>query len=380
MPIYRGASQQKEMHMTTKVHSVQIHPSVRKLKSGVSVLLLLLILFGSSWTTARAAGNIVIGDGTPGSCTLDALNQAIAAVPAGGTITFNCGSDPVEIWIADVYIEKDLTIDGGGLVIFTGGSFEGDGFNIFAGTTVQFLNFTFSEGTGSCSGPIYNFGTLTLHNVTLANNDASHACSGAGIGNYGNLTIEDSLITGNGTDCQMYGSCGIGGGIGNYGVLRVVGSTVSGNNGQGGGGGIFNAGTATIENSTISKNFTRCQTQYNDETGEAYQVCNPGGGILNVGTLTLINSTVSGNSTGNAMGGSGAGVYNSGTLFLQNTTIANNTAYSAGGLANTSTALLQNSILAGNVDANNQPSDCSGTLTSQGYNLIGSTNEQCTIN
>jgi hypothetical protein len=318
---------------------------------------MLLLLFGSSLTTARAAGTVV-GDGTPESCTLDALNQAITAVPAGGTITFNCGADPVTIFIADISIEKDLTIDGGGLIIFTGGNYEGTGFDIFAGATVQFMNFTVSGADGSCSGPINNAGTLTLHNVTLTNNSSGHACSGAGIGNYGTLTIEDSVIAGNGTDCVIDGSCGSGGGIGNYSALRVVNSMISGNNGQSGGGGIFNVGTATVENSTISENFTSCQTQYNGETGEPY--------------------LVSGNSTGDAGGGSGGGVYNSGTLFLQNTTIANNTAYSGGGLVNENSTTLQNSLLAGNKDTSLQPSDCSGTLTSQGYNLIGSTNH-CTI-
>ena len=58
---------------------------------------------------AHAAG--VVGDGTPASCTRDALAAALAS---GGEIRFNCGSAPVTIPIAATLdIRTAATIDGG---------------------------------------------------------------------------------------------------------------------------------------------------------------------------------------------------------------------------------------------------------------------------
>jgi hypothetical protein len=57
----------------------------------------------------------VIGTGTPASCTGDAF---VAAVAAGGVITFNCGDAPTTITLtksANVFNDKGpVVIDGGG--------------------------------------------------------------------------------------------------------------------------------------------------------------------------------------------------------------------------------------------------------------------------
>jgi hypothetical protein len=65
----------------------------------------------------------VVGTGTPVSCTPDAF---IAAVAAGGIITFNCGPDAATITLtkpAKVFNDKGpkVVIDGGGKVILSGG-------------------------------------------------------------------------------------------------------------------------------------------------------------------------------------------------------------------------------------------------------------------
>nr|WP_320190544.1 hypothetical protein [uncultured Desulfobacter sp.] len=64
----------------------------------------------------------VIGDGTPGSCTSQAVVEAVAG---GGIITFNCGPDPVTIEMDDTAkIFNDtgpkIVIDGGGKVTLSG--------------------------------------------------------------------------------------------------------------------------------------------------------------------------------------------------------------------------------------------------------------------
>ncbi len=65
----------------------------------------------------------IIGNGTPESCTCDAVVDAVAL---GGKIVFDCGSDPVVIPMdrpAKVFnnANPDIVIDGGGLVTLSGG-------------------------------------------------------------------------------------------------------------------------------------------------------------------------------------------------------------------------------------------------------------------
>src|SRR4051812_24646730 len=64
----------------------------------------------------------VVGHGTPASCTAKAFRRAVAK---GGTITFDCGPDPVTIVMdqqAEVHnTSAKVVIDGGGLVTLSGG-------------------------------------------------------------------------------------------------------------------------------------------------------------------------------------------------------------------------------------------------------------------
>jgi hypothetical protein len=65
----------------------------------------------------------VIGDGTPASCTSDAV---VAAVAAGGIITFACGPAPVTITMTATAKIRNangprIVLDGGGLVTLSGG-------------------------------------------------------------------------------------------------------------------------------------------------------------------------------------------------------------------------------------------------------------------
>ncbi len=105
-----------------------------------------------------------------------------------------------------------------------------------------------------------------------------------------------------------------------------------------GGSGIdLTSGTLSLNNSTISGNIS------ND---------NGGGLRIDQSTAHINNSTLSGNRTADGMGGGGFG----------------------GGISNegASTITMQNSLLAGNSAMQGGP-DCNGTITSNGYNLVGST-------
>jgi CSLREA domain-containing protein len=149
-------------------------------------------------------------------------------------------------------------------------------------------------------------------------------------------------------------------------TLRLHNSVVQANQSTGndGGGGIYVQGSAelALTNSSVVNNVA---TSHN------------GGGIKNNNLLTVTNSTISGNTTV----GQGGGIYNnSGTASLANATIANNEG-SAGGLANApgATLAIKNTLIATNHTGGQQPSDCGGAITSQGYNLIQIVGQFCTL-
>jgi len=112
-------------------------------------IIMVLLGIGMFLPVPPAHAASVVGDGTPASCTRDALATALAS---GGEIRFNCGSAPVTIPIAATLdIRTAATIDGGGLVTLDG-----------QGTTrIMYVN-KLSAGT-----------KLTLRNLTLANGRSS---------------------------------------------------------------------------------------------------------------------------------------------------------------------------------------------------------------
>jgi Carboxypeptidase regulatory-like domain len=210
--------------------------------------------------------------------------------------------------------------------------------HVAATGTLTLKELTLQGGRVSgAGGGIFNSigGTLTLTNCTLSGNSTTVFGVGGGIENGGTLTL---------TNCTLSGNSAIdgGGGIRNFRSLTLINSILSGNSATDGiGGGIYNFfGASTIINSTLSGNSA---TGFGSGVGG-------GGGIHNSdATLTLINSTLSGNSAT----GFGGGIYNTnvGATALQNTIVALNTADTAG------------------PDCSNRIG--SGSVTSQGHNLVG---------
>jgi hypothetical protein len=137
----------------------------------------------------------VVGNGTAGSCTFDALNTAVTN---GGVITFDCGPAPVTIPITatiNVPPDRDTVIDGGQLVTLDGQS------------SVQILNFY----SGNWK---FNDHRLTLQHLALINGKTTPTdviptrdppCSqgyndgegGAVFMRDGQLSVIDCIFTGN---------------------------------------------------------------------------------------------------------------------------------------------------------------------------------------
>jgi len=205
---------------------------------------------------------------------------------------------------------------------------------------------------------ITNSGTLTVNHTTVAHNIR-------GISNSGTLTMNDSIVSAN---REVFD--GVGGGIENSGTLTINNSSVRGNTSAGNGGGVFNTGILKVIDSTINDNYANegCSIGV---LGKKRCYSGSGGGIYNgSGTVAITNSTLTGNS---AKGGGSAIYVYSGVVMLSNGTVSGNTS-SLGGIYNLfGTATFQNTIV-----ANTSGGNCSGTITSNGYNL--SSDNTCNFN
>jgi hypothetical protein len=108
----------------------------------------------------------VVGDGTPESCTGQAVVDAVAG---GGIITFDCGPDPITITLtepAKVFNDADnpeIVIDGGGLVTLSGG---GTTRILYMNTCDQDQNWT----TDHCQDQDHP--RLTVQNITFADGNS----------------------------------------------------------------------------------------------------------------------------------------------------------------------------------------------------------------
>lgn len=255
-----------------------------------------------------------------------------------------------------------------GRVIVTNSTFSGNkamgggsggGIHSEPGTLTVVTDSSFSNNEASFSGGgISALNGAAITNSTFSENKAGNF--GGAIAYAGTLTLTNSIISNN----QAF----IGGGINGTGNATIIDSTVTNNVAREDGGGISIRGNVTIDNSTVANNTAGRNAGgiYNDSSG----------------TVNFTHSTLS----GNAARGVGGGIFNRlGTINSDRSTIANNTADSdrnntgiGGGVANEGgTVNAKNTIVAGNIDGLNivgtDSTDFAGSLTSQGYNLIGNT-------
>jgi predicted outer membrane repeat protein len=363
--------------------------------------------------TAMAVGPLIVGDGTPASCTEQALRNAldIASHDGGDDIQFACGADPLTIVLAStttvplngvaypvVLLAPNHTIlDGGGLITLRPNEdlvFEADLFVLDGDTTFTLTNLAIQAPQhGRC---VFSFGKFHANGVTFS------ALNNFAIENWGELTIQDSTVTaprrGSGpTGIRNVSTATVnhtafvnngdftGCAISNIGTMQVRNSTFSGNQttaitNKAGGSLIFddcqfdsNFGnnTGVIQNDPDSTVFVKnCDFFNNHSRSEAGAIGNGGtlniehstffgngtargGAIANAGTLNIKDSTFSGNNASE----NGGAIYNSGTLVVTNSLINSNTALGFGGgiyLANTGSLTLKHTGV-----INNTPDDIS---------------------
>jgi hypothetical protein len=317
------------------------------------------------------------------------LRQAIIDAASGDTISFGLRFPAtITLTSGQLTIAKNLTINGPGASLLTVSGNNSSRVLLINGIfTVTISGLTIANGAAGMSvdngAGIFNFrGILSLVNCVLSGNTAS--ADGGAIANEidGMVTLNNCVVSGN--------TAGVdGGGIFNSATMNVMGSTISGNRAiANAGGGINNdIGTISVSNSSISGNqavgggaiWTDFGTvNLSNSTVSGNSSVSEGGGIGSVmGLVNVTNSTFSGNSTGtpgNAEEGGGA-IFSDGTTHLVNSTISGNSAGVAngGGVLNSTgnATTVLNTIIAGNTAASGP--DISGTFSSAGHNLIGST-------
>ena len=96
---------------------------------------------------------------------------------------------------------------------------------------------------GNAGGGVFNAGTLTIRETTIAHDSAGR---GGGIDNEGTLTIQNSTVANNSASDR-------GGGIFNAGTLTVSDTTIAGN-AAGSGGGVWNGGSAAVHSTIVAGN------------------------------------------------------------------------------------------------------------------------------
>jgi hypothetical protein len=271
-----------------------------------------LLVFGAiAVTPAHAAG--VVGDGTPGSCTRNAL---AAALVGGGSVSFNCGVNPVTISISQTLETSaaNTTIDGGGRVTLQG----------VAGVRI-IRHFTW--GTNAAS-------TLTLRNLTISNaaiSGVGDAANGAAVLsqnqsanfqqdiptlNIENVTFRDNTSTLTGLPNQAgivgydFGGAAI---FSIGGVVNISGSTFINNRALGGAGGAVHilGSNISIANSTFTDNRATVLSANDVNSGHGSALYVDGALFRGGGGVNITNSSFTGGRAANQGGALHINLYSS---------------------------------------------------------------------
>ncbi len=210
------------------------------------------------------------------------LRQAVLSSASGDTVIFTNTLSNAAITLAggELLLGHNLTIDGSSLtsqVVINGNHvsriFEvGSGVNVILNSLVITNGY---PGAGVSGGAIYNAGTLTLNNCTLAGNSVDSSADGGAIANGGPLILTGCTLSGN--------SAGFAGAINNSSYPCTLDNcTLSGNACVNNGGAIDNTFGATLA-------LLYCTLADNTAGGV-------GGGIDNyLSQLNVTNSIVAGN-------------------------------------------------------------------------------------
>lgn len=303
-----------------------------------------------------SSGATVVGDGTPASCTEDALRSALSgAVRASRAITFSCGDAPHTIRLGRELVldavaegfdgsvvidgEGKITLDGGGAtrILHIRSSFE----RTEPRVTIQRMRFVNGRtndvpntmSTEQSGAAIYRVGgTLTILDSVFEGSvgpETGQDVAGGAVYSIGvgTTTIVGSTFRGN--------RCSSGGALGHlFAGLVLVNSVLEGNEATGNGGNPGNGGNGgAIYMDGVGNVLRLCGVTLRNNVGRAY-----GGALFRVSNAempetTIELSTIRGNRLLDDEMSLGGGLYLQGNVVrISASTIADNEARGAGGL------------------------------------------------
>jgi CSLREA domain-containing protein len=255
-----------------------------------------------NYLSLREAINVVNTQSLSG-LSLAEQQQIFFGPPLGpkDTIQFDpsLNGQTITLTMGELQILRRVTITGPGASassITISGNHASRVFEVVA-PNVYFSGLTITGGNGQANNPnafgrsgfgggifVYNLGSLTVTNCTIAGNSCVR--DGGGVENAGPLTVTNCTISGNSAD-------EFGGGVENSDTLTVTNCTISGNTAFLGGGGIENlGGTLTVSNCTISGNHAVF------DGGGIDSLATMIGNTVTIGnTLTIGNTIVARNTT-----------------------------------------------------------------------------------
>jgi hypothetical protein len=279
-----------------------------------------------------------IGDGTPDSCTEDALRSAVASVTAaagGGTVLFNCGEAVHTIVLSSaIDVDGTLMLDGENRIVLSGGEVDRilnlDNYSELVVQRLVMRDGWTDESGGAIHHPWY--GTLRVIGVVFENNHAAHDTGEIGGGAIFAGGLSEAIISG----CSFVGNSGSNGGaVLNRGSTLTVVDTEFRNNeatsynesgGQyGNGGGLYIDGMAYEDVGPVG-DFHLCGTVFQNNGAKQH-----GSAVFAYfyeGTTAYVDRChFDANSFTGSPGGSG-GIYHGGgvPMYLSNSTFSNNTA------------------------------------------------------
>jgi CSLREA domain-containing protein len=346
------------------------------------------------------------------------FDTAVFSIPqtitlTGGSISINNTTQRVfllgpgvDLLSIDCSVNSAVAIENQANVSITNltitGNTNGTSGRVFVGTggILRLSNVVVSKAADGLPG-IWNYGTTSIENSTFKNNFPGNAMYNAPDGV---MTVADCIISDNGggiatdrggrTSVSRTTIIRSSGGQGVYNVggtvnldKVVISNNVRTTGFRNDGAGIWsygdnnNAATVNISNSTISDNTVSGEnsvggaiTVYStmmtiaNTTISGNKSVNSNGGAISA-PITIINSTISNNQAA----ADGGGIYAQANLTIVNSTISGNKAVRGGGIFNTGFTITARSTIIGDNATTTSAPDFSGTLNSQGYNLIENT-------
>jgi CSLREA domain-containing protein len=233
-------------------------------QDGATLNLVDSVVTGSTFKSLSAGAGIYVSDGGTANLTRTAVTNNVADVGGGGILVEPLGT----LVMSGSSVSGNTGDRGGGILNF-------DGDVTIANSTIT--GNAISGGPTALGGGIYSSGSLAMSGSTVGSNSSTGTGGGIYLAAASTADIVGSTLSAN--------TASTGAGIGNFGTLTITNSTLSGNstlaNGSGVGGGLRNVGTATVTSSTIASNSAGA-----------------GGGVWNDVTLSFMGTIVGDNAGG----------------------------------------------------------------------------------